>query len=435
MNKPVSFIINNEIVYSADEIYNYDKNFFIGCSRLRLIIEKKKLKNDDYFFAYQKNDIWIKSSVNYPRAKLYLKEEYVVKNIPKMMDVVKQELYKYEEAPEILELEDDEKFKDHNNKIIEIEVRGEREHDKCYFKVKDISNGFEMYSINDTILRDISKYELNIHYKFFIINNSDKNGIFKSKKCLYLTYNGILKVLFSSRTGNAESFQSWATKKLFIVQFGTIDQKEELASSLIGVNHQIIKDVFKTNCAKTPCVYLYLIGRASELLEGKYDENDLLCKFGCTDDLPRRCTEHNKTYKKEFNSNIELICFSIIEAKYIFEAEINIKQYFKGNIIDYENMKELIIINKENLSQIKQHYKMIQNNYIGRFEELNNKIQLLEKEIIELNNKILIKDKDFELQKEKYLNELKDKDIKLKDKDIELLQCKLKYFESKSSKK
>ena len=98
-------------------------------------------------------------------------------------------------------------------------------------------------------------------------------------------------------------------------------------------------------------------------------------------------------------------------------------------------MKELIIINKENLSQIKQHYKMIQNNYIGRFEEFNNKIQLLEKEIIELNNKILIKDKDFELQKEKYLNELKDKDIKLKNKDIELLQCKLKYFESNSSKK
>jgi hypothetical protein len=236
-----------------------------------------------------------------------------------------------------------------------------------------------------------------------------------------------VKVLFSSRTGNAESFQLWATQKLFIVQFGNMNQKEELASSLIGVNHQTIKDVFRTNCAKTPCVYLYLIGKASDILEGKYNENDLLCKFGCTDDLQRRCTEHNNTYKKEFDCDIELLCFSIIEAQYIFDAESNIKQYFKSNLIIYENMKELIIINKNNLPQIKQHYKMIQNSYIGRFEELTNKVQLLEKEIIELNNKILIKDKDFELQKEKHLNELKSK-------DIELLQYKLKYMEIKIEK-
>ena len=427
MNKPTCIKINNQTVYNAEDIYNYDAAFFIGCNRIRLIIEKKKLKNDDYFFAYQKKDEWIKSTVNYPRAKLFLTEEYVVKNVPKMMDVIKQELYKYEEAPKILELENNEKFKDKNNKIINIEIRGEREHNKIYFKVKDVSIGFEMPNLNDTILRDISKYELNIHYKFFTINNSDKSRILTSKKFLYLTYNGILKVLFSSRTGNAESFQLWATQKLFTVQFGNINQKEELASSLIGVNHQTIKDVFKTNCAKTPCVYLYLIGKASDILEGEYNENDLLCKFGCTDDLQRRCSEHNNTYKKEFDSNIELLCFSIIEAQYIFDAESNIKQYFKSNLISYESMKELIIINKNNLQQIKQHYKMIQNSYIGRFEELTNKVQLLEKEIIELNNKILIKDKDYELQKEKHLNELKDK-------DIELLQYKLKYMEIKIEK-
>jgi predicted RNase H-like nuclease (RuvC/YqgF family) len=40
---------------------------------------------------------------------------------------------------------------------------------------------------------------------------------------------------------------------------------------------------------------------------------------------------------------------------------------------------------------------MIQNSYIGRYDEMNNKISLLEKEIIELNNKILIKDKDIEI--------------------------------------
>lgn len=427
MNKPTCIKINNQIVYNAEDIYNYDAAFFIGCNRIRLIIEKKKLKNDDYFFAYQKKGEWIKSTVNYPRAKLFLTEEYVVKNVPKMMDAVKQELYKYEEAPKILELENNEKFKDKNNKIINIEIRGEREHNKIYFKVKDVSIGFEMPNLNRTLLNTDTTYEKNIDYKTFVISKLQNKESYNSKIYLFMTYEGLIKLLYISRNSNAKLFRDWATQKLFTVQFGNINQKEELASSLIGVNHQTIKDVFKTNCAKTPCVYLYLIGKASDILEGEYNENDLLCKFGCTDDLQRRCTEHNNTYKKEFDSNIELLCFSIIEAQYIFDAESNIKQYFKSNLISYESMKELIIINKNNLPQIKQHYKMIQNSYIGRFEELTNKVQLLEKEIIELNNKIIIKDKDYELQKEKHLNELKDK-------DIELLQYKLKYMEIKIEK-
>jgi len=422
MNKPQSININNEIVYSAEEIYKYDPSFFIGVARVRLIIEKKKLKDSDFLFAYKKKDIWIISEIKYARAKLYLKEEYVIKNVPKMMDVVKQELYKYLEAPEILELEEHEKFKDKNDKTIKIEVRGERKHNECYFKVKDISDGFKMPNLNETVLRDISKYELNLHYQLFTVKKLDKNGNIKSKKCLFLTYNGILKVLFCSRTGNAESFQSWATEKLFTIQLGTVEQKEVLAADLIGVNHNTIKNVFNTNSSKTPCVYLYLIGKASDILEGSYDENDLLCKYGCTDDLQRRCSEHSKTYKKEFKKDIELLCFSIIEAQYIFNAESNISQYFKGNSIEYGNMKEVIIINKKDLPQIKQHYKMIQNSYIGRYEEMNNRIVILEKEIIELNNKILLKDKETEIMIEKHKNELKDK-------DIEILQIKLKFYE------
>jgi hypothetical protein len=423
MSKPNSINIENELVYLADDLYKYDQAFFPGCNRMRLIIEKKKLKDNEYFFAYMKDNKWKKSTSNYPKAKLYLKEEWVVKSVPKMMDSIKLDLYKYEEAPPILELENEEKFKDKDGNIIEIEVRGEREYNKCYFKVKDISNGFKMPNLNSTIMHKDKNYELNIHYKTFSVIKMTKEQLQTSKNYLFLTYNGILKVLFSSRSGNAESFQNWATEKLFTIQLGTVEQKDKLASSLIGVNHQTIKDVFKTNSSKTPCVYLYLIGKADTLLEGKYDKDDLLCKFGCTDDLPRRCSEHDKLFSKEFNVKIELLCFSIIEAQYIFQAESNITQYFKSNQIEYNKMKELIIINKKDLPQIKQHYCMIQNSYIGRYEEMHNKISFLEKEIIELNNKILLKDRDIELLIEKHKNEIKDKDIKL-------LQCKLNFYES-----
>lgn len=338
------------------------------------------------------------------------------------MDIVKQNLYKYPEAPPILELEEHEKFKDKNGKTIEIEVRGERNCNNCFFKVKDISIGFEMPSLQTTITGDNNCYIKDIDYKTFNAITEQKINIPSSKIYVFMTYEGIIKLLYISRNTNAKYFRVWATEKLFAIQLGTQEQKEELASNLIGVNPKTIKDVFDTNTSKTPCIYLFLIGRAGELLEGTYDENDLLCKYGCSADLPRRTNENSKLFQKEFNKEIELLCFSIIEAQHIFDAESNIRQYFSGNLIEYKSMKELIIINKKELSNIKQHFRMIQTNYIGRFAELNNKIHSYEKEIIELNTKLLVKDKDTEIMIEKHKNELKDK-------DIEILQIKLKFYE------
>jgi hypothetical protein len=423
MNKPTPIILDNETVYEAEQLYKYDTLFFHGCARIRTIIDKKRLTDDDYIFGYIKDNKWIKSTKTYQKAKLLIKEEWVFKNIPKFMNEVNKDAYQYEEAPEILELTNEEKFKDINGKIIEIEVRGERKYNNCYFKVKDVMIQFEMPNLNKTITHlENNEYKKNLHYKTFIVNNVDIQQLPSSKKYLYLTYNGILKVLFSSRSGNAELFQNWATEKLFTVHLGIQEDKEILSSELLGVNAKTIKDIFKTNSSKTPCVYLYFICNAKELLTGDYNDDDILCKYGCTDDLERRCSEHHRKYKKDFNTNIELICFSIIESKYIFDAETNITQYFKSNIIEYNNSKELIIINKKDISQIKQHYKMIQNSYIGRYEEMQNKIIQLEKDIIELNNKLILQSKEIELINEKHKNELKDKDIELLNYKIKLLE-------------
>ena len=422
MNKPTTIIIENEVYYEAEKLYLYDKLFFNGCSRIRSIIDKKRLTDDDYIFGYIKDDKWIKSTKTYQKAKLLIKDEWSVKNVPKLMDEPNTDLYKYDEAPDILELSSEEKFKDPNGNIVEIEVRGERKHNNCYFKVRDVMEKFEMPNLHKALLDKNTLYEKDIHYKTFIVNTIYKVDTPSSKTYMYLTYNGILKVLFSSRSGNAEAFQSWATEKLFAVHLGEQENKDELASELLGVNAKTIKNVFKTNSSKTPVVYLYLIGNANELFKDKYTNDDLICKYGCTDDLERRCSEHDKQFYKEFNKRIELLCFSIIENKYIFEAETNIKQYFKSNIIEYKNTKELIVINKKDINQIKQHYKMIQNSYIGRFEEMYNKINLLEREILELNNKLILKDTDIELLTEKFKNELKDKDIKL-------LEYKIKFLE------
>ena len=94
----------------------------------------------------------------YPKAKLLLKEEWVQTNVPKMN--INNELnYEIEPAPPILEIDEHEKFKGSNGKILDIEIRGERNPKKCYFKVSDISKEFEILSLDTTLQHQDRGYE------------------------------------------------------------------------------------------------------------------------------------------------------------------------------------------------------------------------------------------------------------------------------------
>ena len=419
------FILSNAPIYSK------------GCRSSRDLIKKKNIITDKYIFARLKDNEWLVNdgkSVKFD--KVFFKKSFI-NSIPELKikkdtDEIIKDDNGIEKAPDIIHLEDNQKFKDENNNIIEIETRGERSIDKIYFRVKDVMVGFSLDRLDEIIKnpKRINGYQEGSHYIFFNCNNTLLVGKNKKEiKELFLTYEGMLRLLFASHSPKVKPFIKWATEFIFVSQLGNEEQKDNLASELLGVNSKTIKDVFKTNTSKTPCVYLYLIGNAKKILDNKYYDDDLLCKFGCTDDLPRRTYEHDKLFNKEFNVKIELICFSIIESKYIFNAESNINQYFKSNLVEYKNMNELIVITKKDISQIKQHYSMIQHSYIGRYEEMHTKISQLEKDIIELNNKILLKDKDIELLVEKHKNEIQNKELELKNKDIEMLNYKIKLLE------
>jgi predicted GIY-YIG superfamily endonuclease len=194
-------------------------------------------------------------------------------------------------------------------------------------------------------------------------------------------------VLFCSRSGNAESFQDWATETLFTVQLGTEDSKYELVKSMFGgASIHAIKEAFKTSSGKTPCVYLFIIGNANELLKTDiYSKDTMLYKFGKTDDLPRRSGEHERDFKKMFKINhIELMLFSVIDPKYITDAENSLKQFFRSNIINYENKEELIVLDKIMYTSTIQHYKLIKNSYIGCYMEMQDKIDKLERRLKDL---------------------------------------------------
>jgi hypothetical protein len=380
--KPQSIKIMNEAAYSAEEIYNYDTAFFVGCSRTtRLIVEKKRLQENDYFFAYQKKGKWTISTANYPRAKLFLREEYVVKNVPKMMDDVKKELYKYEEAPPILELENEEKFKDKNGNVIEIEVRGERKHDGCFFKVKDVSIGFELPNLNTTLLhKDGNDYKMDLHYKYFSVSTIFilNKTISKNKKCLFLTYMGFQKLINVSRNNMTSNIVVTMIK--WLQQFDNSILKQYIIPDI-----KIIKDnrIGYVYCITSNLINAIKIGFWTGTIDGlkkryyTYFGNDIELFYVYTKN-PNRL---------EYNCHKEFDNYKITNE--LFE---------KHNLQDYITYLE---INKnpptvEELQMLQENNEIVVEYF---FENTNEKIQLLEKQLIEEKHKNEAKDKELEFLK------------------------------------
>lgn len=71
----------------------------------------------------------------------------------------------------------------------------------------------------------------------------------------------------------------------------------------------------------------------------------IVCKFGCTKDIESRMKDHQSTYGKLNNVELNLLMFAYIDPQFIFEAETNIKDYLN-------------------------QYDMIRNKYSGHIKEL-----------------------------------------------------------------
>jgi hypothetical protein len=451
--------INKENYYKVDDIIIEYPNFNKGCRTKTNIISKHKLKKENYIYAKLTKTKWIVSDGKGRKFdKLFVTEEWFDEKFDeKELEEIKDET---EDAPSIIKLKDDEKFFDNDGNVVEIEVRGERDIEKCYFRVSDIGKGFDLPNIQDTILDKTSSYKKNVHHAYFYCMNTGKTCGGKIKK-LFLTYTGILKVLFSSRGKNADKFTLWASKTLFTAQLGTKAQKTKLASKLLGVDTNSMMNVLKTMPVAASCIYLFLIGTVADLRD-KYDidtdinDNNIVAKYGRSEDLVRRTKQHKKTY----GSDIELLLFYLIDKEYVSEAEAVVTSYFNAlNIkLEAEGEDELIIFNPATqLKNIRTQYSMIGNKYAGQVSEqasfvkdLVNKhekeIMQKNSEIMQKNNEVMLKDKDNEIilrDKDKEMNNIihekeiarmkYEKDISDANHAVDILKLKLEMSELKKT--
>lgn len=469
IQKASKIILNNNSYYFVEEVKQACPAFFYGCAKTsRMIVDKKKINNTEYVYATYAPKIlkWKLSEDCVKSAKLLLSCNWVEQNVPnwKTEDgiISNEQKLDIESVPPLLELKDEEKFRDDKGNIIEIETRGIKTLEGIYFYGKDIEKMLELNDISSLLAHETSSYNIETHYKKFYRNRQLIHGSntidINNPVRIYLTYFGLVKMLITTRNKIAEQFQKWAMKTLFTIQMGNTIEKEELGTKILNINIETYRNVFKTHSTSLPCVYLTELGKVKDLKETfdisddiyKNNINSNIYKFGFTDDIDRRLSEHQSDYGKLKNVNLQLTKFTMVEQRYKVEAEKDLRQFFENfnkrliikinksddekisRIID-ENINdksryELIILNKEELESVFKYYKFIGNEYAGSTSELQNKIEKMkhemEKQKDEYENKLLRN--ELKIQELEHINKYKDLELKMKDMEIACLRNNIK---------
>lgn len=437
--EPIIIDIENEKYFNADDLKNYDISFFNKTNKtIRDIIKTKKIPHKDHKYCCfnKKENKWKESDKTKlsPKAKLFIKEIWSRKNIPKFNEELKNE---YEEVPPELILKDEEKFIDVNNNILKIEVRGEKDCEKCYFKAKDISKEFNILKFESNTISINSGYCENEHYKIFISTNkntcftgknkskkNNQNLKITSKKIMYLTYLGLTRLLFVSKNANCEHFQKWAVKNLFTIQIGKQEDKQILSHKLLGTSINAVSQTLKMSSSALPAIYLLTLGIVGKLrktfnISKDILDDTILCKYGRSDDLQRRILEHNNDYGKIKGVELRLVYYAYIDPQIINEAENQLKAHFLSNNMKfyYPNRNELVLINSNSLKNTLKIYDLIGNLSLCSFKDINNKMIELEQKLLmnNIQHEFYIKEKDHEIDKLKIEIKHQNEIIKLKE--------------------
>lgn len=425
---------NGRMYYLESDLKELDKAYFYGCSKSRSIIAKKSIPDTEYVFALQtkKTGLWEVKNREYKPAKLLISKTWADHNVPALRpplsltdavethhnrEAISQDV---QMAPPILELEDHEKFRDVEGNVLDIEVRGERHYKKCFFLVQDISSKCLIPHLRKTITDNrLASYVESIDYNYFICTDADNNGNGSNRKMLFLTYEGLIKTLYVSRSPFARHFREWATEKLFTIQMGDEEAREALAGEMIGVSPKTIREIFSKNTEKTPCVYLFQVSTAKHMFphDDKPDD-DMICKYGYTDDLPRRTREHTKFFEEQTRlGNVNLLCFSIIDPRFLSDAESRLTRMFRHCRVSYEDQTELVRLNKREMKDVRNDFSLIQKSYLGCYTELVNKIHQMETE-----HQREVYDLKLLFEKEKSRADLLEKDVKIKELEKQVLE-------------
>jgi len=426
---------NGREYYLANDLKEKYPEAFRGIKKghIRDIVRHRVIPEEECVYATQINIMtWKLSNKSVDKAKLFISKDWWDEHIFEKSTSSDEDptvKTKYDIAPPVIEVSDEMMFKDLNGEPISIEIRGnlingQLDEDNMYFNLDDTSKGFGIPNLYIAVINnDRDGYIENEDYKKFYVKNSGGAKVINDYICptrkievkVFLTYEGLLRVLYVSRNANSRKFRKWATHILFTHQFASKEQKQELASQLVGVSYSDYKMIFDTNASAFPCIYIIIIGLVSKLrkkykIPEKYPDNDLVLKFGYAKDFKKRLLQHS--YERNYGHNIKVLHTQQIDVLHISSAETALEEYLYGRILDIptekfvdkENDKEFISEGKKELFVLpdtkadKDWLNYILNrigeNYAGRTKEFKHQLQIKDIENAHLNEKIEYLTKD-----------------------------------------
>lgn len=413
----------------ADFILTNALTFSKGCRNGNELVKKKKI--NQYIYArLVSGDYWNETdgkSTKYD--KVLIDVDYIRSNKELMDDLNGKNKDTTPKMPCVLELEENEMFHDDEGNTFDVMTVGERNKDKIFFSVDDLSECFEMPNLKKSLADERGAYEEEDDYVFFMcqIVANDK----KQTKKMFLTYRGLLNVASRSKSGIAYKFMDWAIETVFTVHLGTPEQKQNLTGKINGVDGNTAREVFNRSSRKTPAIYLLRTGLVSDLrdtfnISDNFSGNDVVYKFGLSSDLEKRIQQHSKTYGRMKNVSLSLSIFEYIDPQFLSTAETDLSHFFDGldMKLDHDSYNELVVIPNNKFNIIKKQYKTISELYMGHLADVIRKMKEQDYE-----NKIALLNKDLEIAKKNAEisnknTELAQKDLIIKDMDTEIKSLK-----------
>lgn len=406
----VTFENSNDYV-STLYIKEHAPKYFAGSRNGKELIRNKGIDENEYIFARLKSDgYWyVSDGKSCQLDKVFLRKSFVESDDDLMAELNGEVSDDTPEAPEIIDLEEHEMFHDDEGNVVEIETRGERDCDKIFFRMIHVMEAFEMPNLYYNMQNKLTLYEEGRDYVFFMCTRQYKVQK-KQVRTMFVTYMGLTKVLFKSRSGIAYKFASWAIKIIFTVHMGTDDQKNELIGKIKEVDASVVKEVFSKTSQDVSCIYLLKLGSVQDLrktfnIPASFKYSDGFYKMGMTNDLSKRMAQHKATYGKMKNVKVVLTHYEYIDPQYKSDAERKIKNFFEVSnmFFQYENHVELVIISTKNYKKVIESFETIGQAYAGHISKMVERLKEKDKEmeiaLLKKDNEINMLKKDHEILK------------------------------------
>ena len=433
-------IIDSQAYYSADDIKSKARVFAGSARNAREMIRQRKVPSDAYVYLRKQpaTTTYKKTDGSASQDRVYFTEDFaktiselnpaatreqVVSSKPK---VTSEEAIEQEKTPEIIELHDDEKFRDDEGNIIEIETRGERTYDGIYFRVKDVSSGFGIESLKTTLLKQDSGYKRKVDYKVFAC--TEVSNVYRkttstasARKFLFLTYTGLNRVLTVTRNSKTVKFQKWALETLFVAQMGSAIERSIVAQR-IQHSSFTFSGLYLIKIASVSTV------RHKMLFNDSVQDDDGVYKFGRAEQINARYQQHTKDpVYVDLGQTLEIICASFVPEQFLVEAEQSLRsKVYPSHGHAYSGKKELIVLNAKQLRDVVRVYESIKTNYSTMVSTTSQYIVDLRNELNE--TKLEVANKNIEIANKSIDIANKNTEIANKNTDVATLTGQLEIL-------